>query len=103
MNLLLLAVGIFAGIAVAMATFYSIAQVFVGEGRARWAHGLTLGLTLAVMAALQWGSIPAARVLALPLLLAAIWAFSAETRWFRLFPALQQIFAVVLILGLVAL
>lgn len=103
MNLLILGLGIFAGIAIAMATLYSIAQVCLTRGRPRLAHALTLGLTLAVMAVLQWGSVPAARTLALPLMAAALWAFALERRWFRLFPVLQQLFAGALILGWVAL
>lgn len=55
------------------------------------------------MAALQYGSVPPARILAIPLLAAATAAFGAERGWFRTFPLLQQLFALVLLAGWVAL
>lgn len=103
MGLLILLTGIFAGIAIAIASLYSIAQVVLTEGRPRYAHAAALAATLAAMAALQAGMVPLARLLALPLLLAAFWAFTLERRWFRLFPLLQQLLAAVLLAGLVAL
>ncbi|MGF1551721.1 MAG: hypothetical protein ACFBWO_04360 [Paracoccaceae bacterium] len=103
MGLLLLVAGIFAGLFVCLATLYSLAQAIMGEGSVRWAHvGAILGV-LAVMTALELGSVPAARLLALPLLGLALWCAYLEERWFKVFPVLHQLFAAVLIAGLVAL
>lgn len=103
MSMALLVTGIFAGIALSLATLYSVAQAVLTEGRPRLAHVAVLALTLAAMAALHYQSIPIARLIALPLLAAAMWAFALERRWFRIFPLLQQLFAVVLLAGWVAL
>lgn len=103
MGLMILATGIFAGIAISIASFYSVAQVLLTQGQQRLAHLAALLLTLAAMAALQYGSVPLARVMGVPLLLAGFWAFVHERRWFRLFPLIQQLFAAVLLAGLVEL
>lgn len=103
MGLMILAAGIFAGIAVSLASFYSVAQAVLAPGRTRWAHLAVLAFTFGAMAALEAGSVPAARLMAAPLLVAAVWAFTLERRWFRLFPILQQFLAVALLAGWVAL
>jgi hypothetical protein len=103
MGLALLVTGIFAGIALSLATLYSVAQAVLMQGRPRLAHAALLVLTLAAMAALHNQSVPLARLFALPLLAAAIWAFALERGWFRVFPLLQQLFAAVLLTGWVAL
>lgn len=103
MGLIVLVTGIFAGIAVSLATFYSIAQAVLTQGRCRFAHVAVLAFTFGAMAALQSGEVLAARILAAPLLVAAFWAFAVERRWFKTFPLLQQLFAVTLLAGWVAL
>lgn len=103
MNLLLVVIGVFAGIAVSLASLYSLAQALLTEGRPRLAHIALVALTVTIMAALQYGNIPLARLLAAPMLAAAIAAFVLERRWFRVFPLVQQLFAVVLLVGWVAL
>lgn len=103
MGLIILGTGIFAGIAIALATLYSIAQAVLAQGRTRFAHMGVLAFTFGAMAALQYGEVTPARALAAPLLAAAVWAFTLEQRWFRVFPLLQQLFAGVLLAGWVAL
>jgi hypothetical protein len=103
MGLLILVTGIFAGLFLGIATLYSLAQAMLAEGRLRWAHLAALLAVGAVMAALQAGSVPAARLLALPLLGIALWCAYLEERWFKVFPVLHQAFAAALLAGLVAL
>lgn len=91
---------IFVGIAMAMAALYSSAQLFMARGRLRRAHAASLATLMAVMAALAWPSEPAARLAAAPMLAAAFWTFLLEERWYRIFPALQQLFAAVVLAGL---
>lgn len=102
MNLMILAVGVFGGVAVAMATFYSLARAVMVGGKTRYAHGLIIAVTLLVMASLQWGTVEAARLFALPLFGGAVWAFSIEDRLYKLFPLIQQLLAVALLAGLVS-
>lgn len=103
MTSILMITGLFAGIAVCMATLYSVAQAMLREGTLRWAHLALVVLTLIVMGALLEREIPLARLGAVPLLLVAVWVFTIERGWYRLFPGVVQLFAVVLILGYVAL
>lgn len=103
MGLMLMVTGIFAGIAVFLATLYSLTQSFLAEGHLRRAHLLSLLGVLAIMLALQYREIWLARLLALPLIGFAAWAMAGERRWYRLFPLLHQLFAVVLLAGWVAL
>ncbi|MEM9782527.1 MAG: hypothetical protein AAF899_08635 [Pseudomonadota bacterium] len=102
MGLMLLVVGIFGGLFIFIATTYSLAQAILTEGRLRWVHLALLLAVMAVMAALQFGSVTAARMLSAPLLVLAIWASVIEERWFKLFPLLHQIFAVIVLVGFVA-
>lgn len=103
MTTILMIVGVFAGISVSMATLYALAQVLTREGVRRRAHLASLLAVLAVMAALLWREVGLARLLAWPLLAAALWATVAERGWYRVFPVLLQLFAAVLIAGAVAL
>jgi hypothetical protein len=103
MTSILMIIGVFAGISVCMATFYSVAQAITREGRRRWAHVAAALAMLAVMGALLEREVGVARVLAVALLPAATWAFVVERGWYRLFPLLLQVFALVLIAGAVAL
>ena len=104
MTTIITLVGIFAGIGVFLAAMYSITQVLLLEGWPRWAHVACFLLILGVMGALYfYRSVPAARLLAVPLLLAAFWTLVLEPRWYRVFPLLVILFAMMLIMGYVAL
>ena len=103
MGVILTIAGIFAGIGVFIATMYSVSQIVLLEGRARIAHAVLITLILVVMACLVERWVPMARVLAIPLLGAAFWVAVLETRWYRIFPLLVMLFALLLILGYVAL
>ena len=69
-----LATGVFAGIALSLATLDSVARTVLTRSRPRLARAAVLAFTLAAMAALHRHSMPLARLLALPLLAAARWA-----------------------------
>lgn len=101
MNLLFGIVGIFAGIAVCMGTLYSLAQVILTERWVRRAHLFALGAMLLVMWFLLERDVALARLFSPLLLLACIATFLVERRWFRLFPILQAVFAVLLLGGYV--
>ncbi|MEM1383392.1 MAG: hypothetical protein AAF713_05495 [Pseudomonadota bacterium] len=103
MGLMLLVTGIFGGIAIFIATLYSLAQVFLVEGRAKIPHVVAILCVLAVMAALQYREVEIARHLAIPLLAAGLWVMWVERGLYRIFPILFQLFAVVLIADFVAL
>lgn len=103
MSTILIISGLFAGIGVFLAAMYSLSQLFLVEGRAQAAHGVLLVLILVVMALLLERYVTYARYAAVPLFLAATWCLVAEERWFRIFPLLVQIFALILVLGYVAL
>ncbi len=103
MGMILTITGLFAGIGVFVAAMYSFSQIILLEGRARIIHAVLFVLVLAVMAALMEREVPLARILAGPLFVMACWAFAIERRWNRIMPLLIQIFALVLMLGYVAL
>jgi len=103
MTSILMIVGVFAGISVCMAFFYSVAQAMMREGTARRAHLAALVAMLAVMGALLEREVGLARTLSVLLLPAAIWTFTVERGWYRIFPVLMQVFALVLLAGWVAL
>lgn len=86
-----------------MATLWSVSQVILREDRTRWAHLALVLAVLAVMGALLEREVAVGRVLALPLLLLAVWVFVIERGWNRIFPLLVQLFAAVVLAGLVAL
>ena len=92
-----------AGTALSLAILNSHARAVLAQGRPRLARGAVLALTLAALLALRHQSVPATRLLALPLLAAAVWASARERRWLRVFPLLQQLFALALLGGRVAL
>ena len=94
--------GIFAGIGVFLATMYSVSQILLMEGRMRVAHALQIGLILCVMACLMERWIIGARILAVPMMGVAFWVAVLEPRWYRVFPLLVMLFALLLILGYVA-
>lgn len=96
--------GIFAGIGVFLATMYSLTQVLLLEGRPRIAHFTQFTLILTVMASLFfWRDVMAARIIAVLLLPVAAWTFWIEPRWFKVFPILVALFALMLVLGYVQL
>ena len=82
--------GIFAGIGVFLAAMYSVTQILLQPGLLRIAHFAQLVLIFAVMAALFfWRDVSIARVLAVPLLPAALLVSVIEVRWYRVFPILS--------------
>ncbi len=95
-------VGIFAGIGVFLAAMYSLSQILLLQGRGRVAHAICFGLILAVMAALMERAVPIARILSAPLILVAFWTLVLEPRWYRIFPLLVMLFALMAILGYVS-
>lgn len=103
MMTILIIAGLFAGIGVFMAAAYSLSQILLLEGRGRAAHATCLIMILIVMAALMEREIPIARIASIPLILSATWCFAIERGWFRIFPILVQIFAVIVALGYVEL
>jgi len=103
MTSILMIAGVFAGISICMATFYSVGQAMLGEGTPRRAHLLLVIAILVVMGALLEREVEIARTAAVPLLGLAVWVTVIERGWYRLFPLLVQIFAALLIAGLVAL
>ena len=80
---------------------YSVSQILILEGRARIAHVLHLILILTVMGALMERAEPLARMIAIPLILAAFWLLVVEPRWYRIFPLLVIAFSALLIAGYV--
>ena len=99
-----LLIGIFGGIAVFLATMYSMTQVLLLEGRLRWVHATLFLLVMAIMTVLFWWRDPAvARLFSFPLVPVALWAFWIEVRWYRIFPMLVLLFALALATGYVAL
>ncbi|MEL6210657.1 MAG: hypothetical protein AAFR44_10860 [Pseudomonadota bacterium] len=103
MTSILMITGVFAGIAVCMATLYSVAQAMMQEGHRRWAHLVAVLAMLVVMGLLLEREVGLARLAAWPLLAIGAWVFVIERGWYRLFPVMMQLFAVVLIAGAVAL
>ncbi|MEM6486831.1 MAG: hypothetical protein AAF677_00950 [Pseudomonadota bacterium] len=103
MGLLLLVVGIFAGLFAFLATLYSMTQAILQTGATRWVNAAVVVGMLSIMGALQYREVTAARVLAVPLMALAIWCTAREERWYKAFPILLQLFALCLILGLVVL
>ena len=103
MSIILTIAGIFAGIGVFLAAMYSFTQILLLRGEGRVMHGLSFLLILAVMAALMEREIAIARILAIPLCLVSIRTLMLERGLYRIMPVLVIIFAVVLMLGYVAL
>ena len=103
MSTILTIAGIFAGIGVFMAAMYSLTQTLLLRGAARWLHLVSLVLIVVVMGALMERTIPMARLLALPLIAVSAVLLIREPGWYRIFPALVIVFALLLILGYVAL
>ena len=101
---ILLLIGLFAGLGVFLATMYSMTQVLLIGGRLRIAHALTFLLVMAIMTVLYlWRDVAVARLLSFPLVPVALWTLWLEQRWYRIFPGLILIFALVLVAGYVAL
>ncbi|MEM9369503.1 MAG: hypothetical protein AAGD07_26340, partial [Planctomycetota bacterium] len=94
---------IFAGIGVFLATMYSVSQILLLEGRARLAHAASVVTILIVMACLMERWNETARIAAIPMLGAAFWTLVVEPRWYRVFPLLVMVFALLIILGYVVL
>jgi len=103
MDLILTIVGLFAGIAVCMATLYSVSQAMLSEGWIRWANLAQLVAIFIVMGALFEREVGVARIGALPLAAIAVWVLIMERRWYKIFPLLVLVFAGTLIGGYVAL
>ena len=102
MGLLILVIGIFSGLFVAIATMYSIAQAMLTGGALRWAHLALIVATCAVMAVLYQRNVVLGQILAIPLVGVAVWTVSIEERWFKAFPLLHLAFGVVVVAGVVA-
>ncbi len=96
-------VGIFAGIGVFLAAMYSMTQVLLLRGAPRWWHGACFVLILFIMAALMEREVWLGRALAVPLVIIAGRLLWIEQRWFKVFPILVIVFAVILAMGYVAL
>ena len=96
--------GIFAGIGVFLSTMYSLTQVLLLEGVPRIAHFVLFVLILSVMFSLfWWRDVATAQVIAVPMLVAALWATVLEQRWYKVFPILVAVFGGLLIAGYAAL
>ncbi len=81
------------------ATFFSAAQV-VRQWRRRWlrnCHLAAVVLTIAVMAMLDWNAFLLSRITGVALFASAAGAAYLETRWNRLLPAIQIVFAAFLV------
>ena len=92
------------GIAVAAGVFaallWSLYQSILKRGALQFAHIAAAVLTVLGMASISLLAFYFAQILGIALLAAATTATFLETRWNRLLPAFQIIFAIVLILGL---
>ena len=103
MDIILTIAGIFAGIGVFLAAMHSLTQCFLLDGRPRWLFAAHLILIMVVMGGLWFRDIPMARLVAIPLIVVAFIVLFRERGWYRIFPALVIVFALLLILGYVAL
>lgn len=104
MLMILTIAGIFAGIGIFLAAMYSMTQVLLLSGWGRIAHGVCLALIMAIMFVLFfYNAIALAQVIAFALFGVGIWTFVLERRWYRVFPVIVMVFALMLILGYVAL
>ena len=81
---------------------YSLSQMLILRGWGRVAHILCFVLILAVMAALMERAVPVARLLAIPLITVSFWILVLEPRWYRIFPLVVILFALLLIGGYVS-
>lgn len=103
MNTIITVIGIFAGIGIFLAAMYSMTQILLLERWARVAHAANFALILMMMGSLYfYRSVPAARMFAVPLIVAAFWTLIYEPRWYRVFPLIVMFFAMLMILGYVA-
>lgn len=103
MDSVIFVVGLFSGIGVFLSTMYSLSRVVTFEARGKMANAAVFASIIAIMTALFFfQSVPMARVLAVPALLAALWSVWTEERWFKIFPLLVILFATVVLLGYVA-
>lgn len=94
--------GIFAGIGVFFAAMYSLTQILLLAGWSRFAHFSCFTLILTVMASMFfWRDVETAQVIAVPLLAVALWTLVIEPGWYKVFPILVCVFAMVLLLGYV--
>lgn len=100
MSLLAIGTAVFVGLAVCMAMIYSLAQALMTEGRQRVVNIACIVLVLMVMTAATYNAFPVARLLALPLLGAGLYAMWLEPGWYRAFPVLYQVFAAILLVGM---
>ncbi|MEM0945308.1 MAG: hypothetical protein AAGI70_15330 [Pseudomonadota bacterium] len=101
MNLIHLIIGIFCGIGVCMGTLYSIGQVILTEGWTRWLNLFAVIAMGAVMWFLLERDAGLAQLLSPVLILACLGTLIVERRFYKILPALQMVFAVVLFLGYV--
>lgn len=91
---IVIAAGVFA------ALLWSLYQSVLKRGRLQYAHIATAALTLLGMASISAMSSIFAQILGILLLVTASTAAVLESRWNRVLPAIQVIFAFILILGL---
>lgn len=103
-HVVIIIAGIFGGIGIFLATMYSFVQVLLTEGRLRYAHAGLFILMMAIFTVLYlWRDVFAAWLISFPLIPVALWAVWLEQRWFRIFPILVLIFAVIVAMGFIAL
>ncbi|MEM8790770.1 MAG: hypothetical protein AAGE80_04070 [Pseudomonadota bacterium] len=101
MNLVLLIVGIFCGIAVCMGTLYSLAQAILERGWIRVIHIFAIAAMGSVMWFLLERDAITAQLLSPVLILACALTFWIERRWYKILPLIQSVFAVLLFMGYV--
>lgn len=102
-QILQLIVGIFGGIGLFLATMYSLTQILLLEGTARYVHAAQFLLVMAIMTVLfLWRDPAGARLFSFVLVPVAAWSLWIELRWYRIFPLLILLFALALATGYVA-
>ena len=100
----MLLIGIFGGIAVFLSMMYSLVQVMLVEGRARYVHGALFVLMMAIFTLLYlWRDTGGAQLLSVPLIPVAVWAIWIERRWYRVFPLIITCVALLGALGFIVL
>lgn len=103
MDSVIFVVGLFSGIGVFLSTMYSLSRVVTFEAKGKMANLAVFVSIMAIMGALFFlRSVPIAQLMAIPALLAGIWSVWTEERWFKVFPCLVILFAVVVLSGYVA-
>jgi len=103
MSIILTVTLVFAGIGVLVATVYSASQILLTDGESRAMHALSVGLILAATAAMLGRDVELARILAALLFFVQGRMLITEQHWYRVFPILVMLFALMLMMGYAAL